>query len=101
MSSTSLLSFIDMDDNFIKCPKCNDSYTHQGKIEIFNRSEDESEGTHVAVRFHEIKIDKNLEGNPSSRRQGVTINMTCESHEHNFKVNIYQHKGQTLVNVVS
>lgn len=50
----------------LHCPACRGGYLHQGRIEVFERAEDEDKGTHVTVDGHDVHIDRSLEGNPSS-----------------------------------
>lgn len=99
MSVSNLVDLLVKDDVHIKCPICADIYTHQGKVEVFNRSEDSKEGNHVEIIGDLVKVNKDISANPSARRQGVSINMTCEGSQHPFTVDIYQHKGQTFFEV--
>ncbi|MFL9517739.1 hypothetical protein ACKENX_16260 [Acinetobacter baumannii] len=94
-----LSAYLDHVQGVIKCPICSYDYTHQGKVEIFERGDDDEQGNHVQVLNDGINVDRDLTKNPSPRRQGVTIHMTCEVDRHPFKLNIYQHKGQTFVEV--
>ena len=96
MTIKRLIKYSQNSDGAIMCPVCNFDYTHQGAIEIFERSEDEKDGNHVKILDDNIQVNRDLTGNPSPRRQGVTLEMKCES-EHPFKLHIYQHKGQTFI----
>lgn len=99
--------------NMLCCPKCGENYLHQKKVEIFNRDEDEKDGLHLCVVGKNAVMDNNpdnMKDNPSSRRQGITIDFYCElcsdnddyenevSHEPIlFTLAIYQHKGVTMM----
>jgi len=98
------------------CPKCGEDFLHQIKTEIFERVEDGKWGTHIIAESYDradcpsppeifyphrklgkIEIDNNLDGNPSPRRQGLKIYFYCELCDEIFILNIYQHKGVTMV----
>lgn len=81
------------------CPGCGSNYLHHGKVEIFDRSEDQSDGLHVVVGDQDVRIDKVMTGNPSTRRHGLKIHMDCEQCKCEPVLIIYQHKGQTYVDL--
>lgn len=86
-----------MGENTLHCPACDGFYLHQGRTEIFNRGEDEPNGTHVVVDGESVKTDRDLTGNPSGRRHGLTIHFSCENCPAEVQMHIYQHKGNTFV----
>jgi hypothetical protein len=88
----------------LKCPKCKELYLHHGAVKIFTRNEDELSVIKTVVidgliSSHRVPSDGS--GNPSSRRDGIVIEFSCEhcSEEGgpSFKLNISQHKGYTLI----
>lgn len=81
----------------LHCPACDGFYLHQGRTEIFNRGEDEAEGTHVVIEGENVQTNRDLSGNPSGRRHGLTIHFTCETCPAAVQMHIYQHKGNTFV----
>jgi len=85
------------DASIILCPNCGYDCIHQGKIEIFDRNEDEKKGLHVVVENKEANISTNLDGNPSSRRQGLKIHFECETCDAKPILCIEQHKGNTFI----
>jgi len=86
----------------LACPHCGEAFLHQYKTEIFDRDEDDIEGLHVITdREKGIIIKKDLEGNPSKRRDGLRIHFFCEICQASCALEIYQHKGQTFVNFKS
>ncbi|WP_157598946.1 hypothetical protein [Tateyamaria omphalii] len=81
----------------LHCPACDGFYLHQGRTEVFNRGEDENEGTHVVIEGDNVQTNRDLAGNPSSRRHGLTIHFTCENCPAEVQMHVYQHKGNTFV----
>jgi hypothetical protein len=75
------------DGALLECPACGGNYLRHGKIEVFERAEDESAGLHVSV----------TNGNPSSRRNGLSVCFKCEQCHATPVLNIAQHKGNTWV----
>ena len=82
------------------CPHCGEAFLHQYKTEIFDRKEDDVEGLHVTTDTEQgIIIKKDLEGNPSKRRDGSKVHFFCENCNQSSALEIYQHKGQTFRNL--
>ena len=85
----------------LQCPNCRDDYLHQERIEIFDGGEHRANDIHVVVDNGVVTVDKNMAGNPSSRRQGLRISFRCEACETVSALTIVQHKGHTLVNAIT
>jgi hypothetical protein len=83
-------------DQALTCPICRGHWLHQGGVEIFNRLEDSSEGSHVTASITGVTIDNNLTRNPSRRRHGLFVAMECEQCGKLPNLALYQHKGLTL-----
>nr|WP_315207619.1 hypothetical protein [uncultured Albidiferax sp.] len=83
------------------CPECNSNYLHHGKVEIFERGEDEKQGVHVSVSDGHANMDISMEGNPSARRNGLNIHFRCEGCKAKSVLAISQHKGITYVDFKS
>lgn len=87
----------------LDCPKCStapsdSNYLHHGEINIFTRvNEDTLDGTHLRVQGHATSHDHSMKYNPSSRRNGLTIEFTCENCDAELSLAIVQHKGQTFI----
>lgn len=86
----------------VSCPRCGSNYLHQVNAHVFWREEDAKTGISVfSSDFNELNISKNMEGNPSARRNGISIQFICEqcSCEDTtpLKLNIVQHKGNTYI----
>ena len=81
----------------LKCPVCGQSFLHHKKIEIFDREEDQKKGLHIKVENGVTETNTDLEGNPSRRRHGLTIQFWCEICEKKVEMSIAQHKGNTFI----
>jgi hypothetical protein len=82
------------------CPNCNGEYLRHIEIRTFDREEDAPSGTAITLAAgHIVKVDtsSDLDGNPSARREGVSIEFACEGCGATPVLGIAQHKGQTLV----
>lgn len=90
---------IDFEQGELLCPHCGGNYVHHGAVEVFNCKEDANEGLHVRIEGDSLTADRNLKGNPSSRRHGLRIALWCESCKGNSYLTIAQHKGNTLFDV--
>lgn len=87
------------DDSYLVliCSGCGGDCTHHEKVEIFNREEDSSVGTHAVIEGSKVDVDDNLDHNPSGRRHGILIHYWCEQCETKSVLTISQHKGWTLI----
>tara|TARA_Y100000310_G_C20667393_1_gene808356 strand:- start:1894 stop:2217 length:324 start_codon:yes stop_codon:yes gene_type:complete len=86
----------------LECPSCHEnySYLHHETVEVFDPAqEDAEEGLHVRVpgEGEQVYIDRNLDGNPSLRRHGLTISFYCETCPARPVLCLVQHKGNTYI----
>ena len=88
---------IKLENNILVCPHCESIYLHHKRIDVFERHEDAKTGLHVAVADMATHADMNMVGNPSSRRDGLSIQFWCEGCDATPCLNVYQHKGNTYV----
>jgi hypothetical protein len=79
------------------CPFCGSDYLHHGKVEIFDRQEDNETGLHVSVDASRVTLDSDISGNPSLRRQGLKIHFGCENCNGASILTLAQHKGTTYM----
>lgn len=87
-----------LDENTLTCPKCNSINLHQGRVNVFNRyKEDDPYGLHIEVCSTGFEAVSDMIGNPSDRRNGLTINFWCENCDDVSNLQIYQHKGETIL----
>lgn len=85
-------------DFVLSCPTCGGDYLHHGKVEVFNRAqEDSSEGKHVIVDGMQVESGETISGSPSRSRDGLRIEFSCEDCPDSLALEIYQHKGNTLL----
>lgn len=88
-------------DAELLCPRCGESNLHHHTITVFDRNEDAAEVLRTTVAYKkttsEVVADKGS-GNPSNRRDGLTISFSCEHcEESTFLLSVYQHKGSTYM----
>lgn len=91
---------IDMNDyGRLSCPCCKDeeSNLHHGRIEVFNRQEDSETGNHTVIDGSKTIIDNDVSGNPSPRRDGISIVFWCEQCGEQSILDIIQHKGMSYM----
>lgn len=91
----------DDDATLLLCPRCGGDYLHHGQVEVFARTEDAAVGLHTTAGAGDTRVDRDLGGNPSARRHGVTIAFSCElcdeAAQGVLRLTIAQHKGQTFL----
>lgn len=91
----------------VYCPSCHNAFVHHFQIDVYERDQDAQEGLHIQVlgvdtlpaRQPSFTTDNSLEGNPSYRRQGITIHFRCERCHSSFVMKLMQHKGCTLLDI--
>ena len=84
----------------LKCPSCGESNLHQGAVNVWNRAqEDSNTGLAACIDGQEgyVGKDERMTGNPSFRRDGMTIDFSCEHCEGGRTLAIFQHKGTTYL----
>jgi len=84
-------------DNELICPRCDNNYLHHERVTVFDRPED-NPMTRVVRIDNEVNVSMATSydcGNPSSRRDGLSINFWCENCGYNLLLQIAQHKGNT------
>lgn len=103
-----------IESGILHCPNCGHSEMHHDRVDVWEAGEMAPNGTalHVSVRGVDalesfgsgrprlppiVAVDANEDGNPSSRRQGLSIRLWCEGCHWRSKLTIAQHKGCTLV----
>lgn len=96
---------IKLNYNAFVCQHCGSDYTHHKMVEVFNCAEDKQHDRisitscdDFADNKYELSIDQQGQ-NPSLRRSGIRITIECEQCPDLSKLVVYQHKGQTFVEV--
>ena len=85
-----------------RCAHCGSEYTHFRRVEVYSRdAEDRNAGLRVTVTGHDVRMDSDAGyGNPSRRRDGVRVVLSCESCAGTTSVSLSQEQGQTEVATV-
>lgn len=81
--------------SFVIGGECKD-YLHFAGLEIFDRNEDRKIGQRVRIFGGEILVTDDVSGNPSPRRDAVSLYFNSEN-GCPIRMNIIQHKGETIV----
>lgn len=88
----------------LACAHCGDGYLHHKDVSVFTCEQDSDTVRHTLVQPDESLtsevISQKDSGNPSTRRDGVTIALDCENCQKTTLLTIAQHKGVTLMNAV-
>jgi hypothetical protein len=86
-------------NDILKCQSCDSINLHHGRLEIFNRSaEDSRTGIHIIVEPMSVwDVDDRMANNPSPRRNGFFLSFTCEMCEAKPTLAVFQHKGSTYM----
>ena len=50
--------YVDGSGSLLECPACGGNYLHHEKVEVFERVEDETEGTHVSITNNSVEIGR-------------------------------------------
>ena len=84
------------------CANCGSINLHHIKVNIFNRTEDAEEGVQLEIatprnKAAQINVSTDLTGNPSGRRDGLSVSFMCENCPEKTTLSIYQHKGSTYL----
>lgn len=97
------------DQEELLCPRCGCGALHQDDVDVYTRFEDgDGLHTHVDQDNRVATVDQNMEGNPSARRNGLTIDFWCEQcliadddpktmRRNRYRLYISQHKGHTYI----
>ena len=84
---------------------CRGVYTHHQRVAIHQREpfeDGDSRATVVATASDgdDLAGAPDVPANPSSRRNGITVDLYCELCGGWFALRIAQHKGQTIIDVM-
>lgn len=107
-----MYDFLKMENGMLACPRCDSLNLHHERVEVFDRREDQTSGTHVTVNGMDalhcrgcnpnpatpgVMMDATMTDNPSSRRSGLIVGMWCEQCHERSLLLIHQHKGSTYL----
>ena len=92
--------YVENAGSLLECPACGGNHLHHIKVDVYERLEDQDSGLHVSVADGSLSHDHDLSGNPSSRRNGLSVHFRCEHCPATPVLNIAQHKGNTWVDFI-
>lgn len=81
------------------CPNCGSENTHHTAVDVYARLREDADGHHARVDRTGVKVDTDISGNPSRRRDGIKINLWCEECNFIHDLEISQHKGNTIISI--
>ena len=81
------------------CPRCGANNLHHGETVFYERPEDAEKVTRIIVDEGNVHVQHGMPntGNPSTRRDGMTIRFRCEQCQDPVWLTIAQHKGSTEI----
>lgn len=89
-------------EHSITCAKCGSVCSHFERVDVHNRDkEDSPAGLHVQIGLSRtesgVVLDRRMDGNPSDRRDGISIMFSCENCPAINLLEFMQHKGETIM----
>ncbi len=104
-SNKFVLDDISNDTMDIRCPRCNADNLHHSTVTVFDRGEDAEMVTKTTVTGATASMEmapSKEAGNPSGRRDGISIRFWCEgcggdAPDDIIELTIAQHKGSTEI----
>lgn len=88
-------------DDVLACPGCGSENLHHETVLVFSRQEDAENVRRTIVmpdgRCNVGVVKNDMSGNPSSRRDGLTIMFWCECCDTKPMLCVAQHKGSTQI----
>jgi len=80
------------------CPRCGADNLHHSGVIVFDRPEDAASVTEIRVEGNKVQMNQTTgDKNPSSRRDGLSVNFNCEQCGDGIQLTIAQHKGSTEI----
>lgn len=84
----------------LRCADCGWRCTSHYRVDVFDLPKEDSEdGVHVTVQDCAVTVDRKMADNPSRRRWGINVLLSCEGCSAITKFSIAQHKGETQLRV--
>lgn len=85
----------------LNCPRCGATQLHHADVTIYDRGEDVAHVTKTTLKSNGVlTVEPRAPnaGNPSNRRDGLTIKFSCENcGDAPIELTIAQHKGSTEI----
>lgn len=99
---SSAATFAEDNPTWLTCPGCGGNYLHHGMVVVFERDREDAptratsiDGGAVIVSPHSAPWVEAR--NPSSRRNGLSIQFECETCDARPMLTMAQHKGTTVI----
>lgn len=89
----SVISGYQGEPDIMQCPNCGYTYLHQSRVVVYNRSREDADVVCTVVNPSSSPIG----ATPSSRRDGLAIEFSCEGCGMWNELLIAQHKGETFL----
>lgn len=86
-------------EGLLSCPVCGGQYLHHGKVTVYDRDQEDADGTVTTVRG-EVTIRRAKSAAMPGRRDAVHIDFYCEE-GCGATLSIMQHKGSTFLEWLS
>jgi ribosomal protein S27AE len=84
----------------LTCPRCGEQWLHHGEVRIYSRPIEDGPVQETIIGHHgNVMVAPRYAGykNPSGRRDGIAIDLWCESCGEGSTLAIAQHKGMTSI----
>lgn len=82
----------------LECPGCKNDFLHQGRVDVFNREEDEPVAQHTTVTRDGVSKARLVSTlNAPGRRHWLEISFQCETCDAAPILIVRQHKGSTYL----
>jgi hypothetical protein len=84
----------------LACPKCGGENLHHEVVVVYDREEDATLVTKIVVGKGDVskrEVKSEGSGNPSARRDGMSIGFICETCPAWPELTVEQHKGSTYL----
>jgi hypothetical protein len=86
---------------FLLCPRCGADKLRQGRVVLYLRREGDPSLLRLTIStggtVTKAKVASDEAGNPSERRHGLAIRLTCERCGGRSELTLAQHTGATLM----
>ena len=85
-------------DDVLLCPLCGEENLHHQGVRVYERDKEDAERGRVVTVARQVTVSREeMDGNPSSRRDGLKIVFCCEHCVNSFELRLSQHKGSTYL----
>jgi len=88
-----------IDYQLIHCPDCGGENLHHFDVHVYFRKCEDGRGSIAQIdkRGVFVDYDADMETNPSDRRDGIRVWLSCENCTAHIELTLVQHKGCTYL----